>query len=147
MDFDFQNITNETRYFNFTTSARSTRSFPLTTIDDSVAGFHIKFIFFCIGIYDSGRQLSCDRSNNFSLIIEDNDGRYNCTYACSKKEVSQSVANFICVIFIYFCACDVMVSLLILLMLTKSEFKPSHSAQKETLIMMTFSCQGYVLSY
>ena len=84
MDFDFQNITNETRYFNFTISARSTRSFPLTIIDDSVAEYHRENINFCIGIYDSGRQLNCDRY--FSITIEDNDGRCNCRYAYSKRK-------------------------------------------------------------
>ena len=98
MDFDFQNITNETRYFNFTISARSTRSFPLTIIDDSVAESRSEYIYFCIGIYDSGRQLNCD--GYFAFTIEDNDGRYNCRYAYSKKEVSQSVAN---IIYIFLC--------------------------------------------
>ena len=73
VDFDFRNIniTKETRYFNFTISAGSTRSFPLTIIDDNVAEHYSERIYYELGIYDSGRRLYCDYNH---FVIEDNDG-------------------------------------------------------------------------
>ena len=52
MDFDFQNITDGMPFFNFNISAGSTRNFPLTIIDDSVAEYHHKYIYYFIGIHD-----------------------------------------------------------------------------------------------
>ena len=72
VDYHFQNITNEMRYFNFTISAGSTRTFPLTIIDDSVAEYRYEYLYFHLGIYDSGQRLYCDYND---IIIEDNDGR------------------------------------------------------------------------
>ena len=73
MDFDFQNITNGSRYFNFTISAGSTRSFPLTIIDDRVAEYRNEYIYYRIGIYDSGQPFYCEYAD---IVIEDNDGGY-----------------------------------------------------------------------
>ena len=70
MDFDFQNITDETRYFNFDISAGSTRNFPLTIIDDSVAEYHREYIYYFIGLSDDG---ICEYAE---ITIEDNDGGY-----------------------------------------------------------------------
>ena len=75
MDFDFQNVTSEMLYFNFTISAGSTRSFLMTIIDDSVAERYYEYLNYKIGIYDSDRKLQCDFGH---LTIEDNDGRHNC---------------------------------------------------------------------
>ena len=73
VDFHFQNITNETRYFDFTISPGSTRNFPLTIIDDGFAENHIEDIYFELGIYDdSGWRLYRDR---MGILIDDNDGR------------------------------------------------------------------------
>ena len=71
MDFDFQNITNGTLFFNFSISAGSTRSFPLTIIDDSVAEYRHQYH---IGIYDDSY---CDYGD---IAIEDNDGGYYYNY-------------------------------------------------------------------
>ena len=71
VDFHFLNITNETRYFNFTISAGSTRTFPFTIIDDSVAEYHHERLYYGIGIYDSGQRLYCDYGH---IVIEDNNG-------------------------------------------------------------------------
>ena len=71
MDFDFQNVTNEMQYFNFTISAGSTKNFPLTFIDDSVAECYYEASQYYVGIYDSGQPLDCD---NEWIYIEDNDG-------------------------------------------------------------------------
>ena len=71
VDFHFQNITNETRYFNFTIPAGSTRTFSLAIIDDSVAEYYYERLYYDIGIYDSGQRLYCDYND---IRIEDNDG-------------------------------------------------------------------------
>ena len=71
-DFDFLNITNETQHINFIISAGSTRSFPLVIIDDSVAEYNHEYIYFDLGIYDSGRRQHCDYKQ---IVIEDNDGK------------------------------------------------------------------------
>ena len=71
VDFHFQNITNETQYFNFTISAGSTRTFPLTIIDDSVAEYHYERLYYNLGIYNSGQRLYCDYDR---IRIDDNDG-------------------------------------------------------------------------
>ena len=52
VDFHFQNVTTEMRYFKFTISAGSTRTFPLTIIDDSVAEYYYEQFYYEIGIYD-----------------------------------------------------------------------------------------------
>ena len=82
VDFHFQNITNETRYFNFTISAGSTRSFPLTIIDDSIAEYYYERIRYYIGIYDSGQRLYCDSAQ---IYIDDNDGKL---YTCSRDSLA-----------------------------------------------------------
>ena len=71
MDFHFQNVTTEMRYFTFTISAGSTRTFPLTIIDDSVAEYQYEQFYYEIGIYDPRRQ-HCEFGN---IRIHDNDGR------------------------------------------------------------------------
>ena len=81
VDFDFMNMTNETRYFNFTISSGSTRSFPLTIIDDSVAENEYERIYYRIGVYDSGQLFNCDYGY---IDIEDNDGRCNLN-TCMQK--------------------------------------------------------------
>ena len=74
VDFYFQNITNETQYFNFTIPAGSTRNFPLTIIDDSVAEYDSTYgyLLYNLGIYDSGQRLYCDYVR---ITIDDDDGR------------------------------------------------------------------------
>ena len=73
VDFYFQNITDETRYFNFTISPGSTRSFPLTIIDDTVAESRFnEYLNLRIGIYDSDQRLYYDKTQ---IGIEDNDGK------------------------------------------------------------------------
>ena len=71
-DFDFLNITNETQHINFTISAGSTMSLPLTVIDDNVAEYTHEYVYFDLGIYDSGQRLHCDYKQ---IVIEDNDGK------------------------------------------------------------------------
>ena len=71
VDFEFMNITNEMVYLNFTISAGSTRNFPLTFIDDSVAERYYEASRYYVGIYDSSQRLDCDIGE---IFIDDNDG-------------------------------------------------------------------------
>ena len=74
VDFEFQTISNETRYFDFTIPAGGTRSFQMTIIDDTIAEvFSADFIEYDIGIYNnSGERVFYQQQ---IIYIEDNDGR------------------------------------------------------------------------
>ena len=74
VDFEFQTITDENRYFDFTIPAGDTRSFQMTIIDDTIAEvFSADFIEYDLGIYDDvGERVICQQQ---VIYIEDNDGR------------------------------------------------------------------------
>ena len=74
VDFEFQTITNESRYFDFTISAGGTRSFQMTIIDDTIAEvFSADIIEYDLGIYDdAGERVLCLQQ---FIYIEDNDGK------------------------------------------------------------------------
>ena len=72
MNFIFANITESSRYFNFTISAGATRSFDLIIIDDNFAeSYYYDYVYFYIGVYVSSDRYYCD---NGYIDIENNDG-------------------------------------------------------------------------
>ena len=76
MNFIFPNITESSRYFNFTISAGATRSFDLTIIDDKYAEpYYYDDVFFDIGVYNCSDREHC---GDGSIRIKGNDGM--CTH-------------------------------------------------------------------
>ena len=73
MNFIFANITESSRYFNFTLFAGATRSFDLIIIDDNFAeSYYRDDVYFGIGVYNSSdRYYYCDSGY---IRIENNDG-------------------------------------------------------------------------
>jgi hypothetical protein len=74
VDFEFQNFTDFSQVFNFTISARATRNFYVTIIDDSIAECRYdERILFEIGVYEGGGVEYCDYNN---IYIQDTNDLY-----------------------------------------------------------------------
>ena len=71
-DFEFQNITQSSRFFNFTISPGATKRFDVTIINDSLADYHREVIRLIVGIYVPGGRNHCCSVN---FYIEDDDGK------------------------------------------------------------------------
>ena len=71
--FENINITASLHVFNFTISARTTRTFDLTIIDNNIADYRLEPIYIRLLVYESdGGTDYCDR---YRIYIEDNDGK------------------------------------------------------------------------
>ena len=71
-DFEFQNITPSSRFFNFTISPGVSKRFDLTIINDSLADYYREVIRLIVGIYVPGGRNHCC---NVYFYIEDDDGK------------------------------------------------------------------------
>ena len=71
-DFEFQNITRSSRFFNFTISPGVSKRFDVTIINDSLADYYSEPIRLIVGIYVPGGRNHCCSA---SLYIEDDDGK------------------------------------------------------------------------
>ena len=70
IDYEFPTINETSKIFNFTISPGTTRSFEVVIIDDSIAEFHRKFIFYNLFVYSTG----IDYIGQRNILIVDNDG-------------------------------------------------------------------------
>ena len=71
MDYEFPTINETSNIFNFTISPGTTRSFEVVIVDDSIAEFRRKLIFYNLYVYGF---TGIDYIDRRSIHIEDNDG-------------------------------------------------------------------------